>query len=132
LGYGFGVSLSVPIFNNYSSKAAVENAKIEVLNSAIESSLVRQTLKTNVQNAITSARASRKSLMAAEATSQAAKIALKNADRLAEIGSLNNFEYLSARSRSDAAELNLLIARYDYFFKVKVIEYYMGRGITLN
>jgi outer membrane protein len=132
LGYGFGVSLSVPIFNNYSNKAAVENARIDVLNSAIETNLVKQTLKTNVQNAITSARASRKSLNAAEATAQAAKIALKNADRLAEIGSINNFEYLSARSRSDAAELNLLIARYDYFFKVKVIEYYMGRGISLN
>ena len=132
IGYGIGATVSVPIFNNYSGKASVENAKIQVLNSKIESDLVKQNLKTDVQNAIASARASRKSLEAAEASAVAARRALKNADRLSELGSLNNFEYLSARNRSDSAELNLLIARYDYFFKVKVIEYYMGRGIRLN
>jgi len=132
IGYGVGVSVSIPIFNNYSNKAAVENAKINIINSSIATDLVKQTLKTNIQNAVTSAKASRKSLEAAEATSLAATIALNNADRLAELGSINNFEYLSARNRSDTAELNLLIARYDYFFKIKVIEYYMGRGIRLN
>jgi outer membrane protein len=132
IGYGIGASLSIPIFNNYSGKAAVETAKIRALNSKIETELVKQNLKTDIQNAIASARASRKSLEAAEASAAAARIALRNADKLSEIGSINNFEYLSARNRLDSAEVNLLIARYDYFFKVKVIEYYMGRGIRLN
>lgn len=132
IGYGIGASLSIPIFNNYSGKASIEQAKIGVVNSKIETELVKQTLKTDIQNAITSARASRKSLEAAQASVEAARIALRNADRLSEIGSLNNFDYLSARNRSDTAETNLLIAKYDYFFKVKVIEYYMGRGIRLN
>ena len=132
LGYGLGASLSVPIFNNYSGRAAVEKAKIAVVNSKIETDLLKQALKTDVQNAIASARASRKSLEAAEAAAVAARVALRNADKLSEIGSINNFEYLSARNRADEAEMNLLIAKYDYFFKVKVIEYYMGRGIRLN
>ncbi len=132
LGYGVGASVSIPIFNNYSGRAGVERAKIGVINSKIETDLVKQNLKTNVQNAIASARAARKTLDAAEASVTAAQIALKNADRLSELGSLNNFEYLSARSRFDTAELNLLIAKYDYIFKVKVIEYYLGRGIRLN
>lgn len=132
IGYGVGASLSISIFNNYSGRAAVENAKISLLNSKIESDLVKQNLKTNVQNAIASARAARKSVEAAEAAVAAARMALRNADKLSEIGSINNFEYLSARNRNDTAEVNLLIARYDYFFKVKVIEYYMGRGIRLN
>ncbi|MDQ3016576.1 MAG: TolC family protein [Bacteroidota bacterium] len=132
LGYGVGASVNIPIFNNYSGKAGVERAKIGVVNSQIETELVKQTLKTNVQNAIASARAARKSLDAAEASVTAARIALQNADRLSELGSLNNFEYLSARNRFDTAELNLLINKYDYIFKVKVIEYYLGRGIQLN
>ncbi len=132
LGYGVGASVSIPIFNNYSGRAGVERAKIGVINSKIETDLVKQNLKTSVQNAIASARAARKTLDAAEASVTAAQIALKNADRLSELGSLNNFEYLSARSRFDTAELNLLIAKYDYIFKVKVIEYYLGRGISLN
>lgn len=132
IGYGIGASLSIPIFNNYSGRAAVEQAKIGILNSRIETDLVKQNLKTDIQNAIASARAARKTLEAAEASVEAARRALKNADILSELGSINNFEYLSARNRADASELNLLIARYDYFFKLKVIEYYMGRGIRLN
>lgn len=132
IGYGWGATLSIPILNNYAFKGNVEKAKINVINADIETEKIKQTLKTNIQNALTSARAARKSLEGAEAASRAARIALENADRKAALGALNNFEYLSARSRSDTAESNLLIARYDYYFQIKVIEYYMGRGIRLD
>ena len=110
----------------------MERAKINVINSSIATEQVKQTLKTNIQNAITSAKAARKSLDAAEISANAASIALKNADTKLALGSLSNYDYLSARNRSDAAENNLLKARYDYYFQIQVIEYYMGRGIRLE
>jgi outer membrane protein len=69
---------------------------------------------------------------AAEATSYAAKISLDNATKKSELGTISNYDYLAARSRFDSAENSLVIAKYDYYFKVKVIEYYLGRGITLD
>jgi outer membrane protein len=132
IGYGFGATLSIPIFNNYAARANIEKAKIDVINSDIESDKVKQTLRTNIQNALASAKAGRKSLDAAEASEEAARIALQNAERKAELGSINNFEYLTVRDRYDTAENNLLIARYEYYFRIKVIEYYMGRGIQLR
>ena len=62
----------VPIFNNNSVRANAEKAKINVLNSN-ETAKLKQTLKTNIENALTSARAARKSMEAAEASSMAAK-----------------------------------------------------------
>jgi outer membrane protein len=132
IGYGWGATLSIPILNNYAFKGNVEKAKINVINADIETEKLKQTLKTNIQNALTSAKAARKSLEGAELAAQAAKIALDNADKKAAVGALNNFEYLSARNRSDIAESNLLIAQYDYYFQIKVLEYYMGRGISIN
>jgi outer membrane protein len=132
IGYGWGATLSIPILNNYSSQANVEKAKINVINADIETEKLKQTLKTNVQNALTSAKAARKSMEGAEAAAYAARISLQNADRKAALGTINNFEYLSARNRSDIAENNLLISKYDYYFQIKVIEYYMGRGIRLD
>jgi outer membrane protein len=126
------MTLSVPIFNNNVVRANVEKAKINVLNSNIETDKLKQTLKTNIENALTSAKAARKSMDAAEASSLAAKIALDNATKKSELGTINNYDYLAARNRSDSAENSLLISRYDYYFKVKVIEYYLGRGITLD
>jgi outer membrane protein TolC len=81
---------------------------------------------------LASARAARKALEGAEVSAKAAQIALDNADRKAALGSISNFDYLSARNRRDAAENNLLIARYDYYFQIQVIEYYLGRGIRLE
>ncbi len=132
IGYGWGATLSIPILNNYSSQASIEKAKINVINADIETEKIKQTLKTNIQNALTSAKAARKSLEAAEAAAYAARISLQNADRKSALGTINNFEYLSARNRSDIAENNVLISKYDYYFQIKVIEYYMGRGIRLN
>ena len=132
LGYGWGATLSIPILNNYSGQASIERAKINVINSSIETELIKQTLKTNIQNALTSAKAARKSLDGAEAAENAAKIALKNADTKLALGALSNYDYLSARNRFDTAENNLLKAQYDYYFQIQVIEYYMGRGIRLE
>ena len=132
IGYGWGATLTIPILNNYAGQASVERAKINVINSSIQTEQIKQTLKTNIQNAITSAKAARKSLDAAEVSANAARIALKNADTKLGLGSLSNYDYLSARNRSDAAENNLLKARYDYYFQIQVIEYYMGRGIRLD
>jgi len=132
IGYGLDLTLNVPIFNNNIVRANVEKAKINVINSHIETDKLKQTLKTNIENALTSAKAARKSMEAAEASSVAAKIALDNAGKKAELGTINNYDYLAARSRSDSAENSLIISRYDYYFKVKVIEYYLGRGITLD
>ncbi len=132
LGYGWGATLSIPILNNYTAQASVERAKINVLNADIETEKIKQTLKTNIQNALANAKAAKKTLEGAEAASYAAKISLENADRKASIGAIGNFEYLSARNRSDAAENNLLISRYDYYFQIQVLKYYMGRGISLD
>ena len=132
LGYGFGATLSIPILNNYTAQANVERAKINVINAHIETEQIKQTLKTNIQTALANAKAAKKTLEGAEAAATAAKISLENADRRAALGAIGNFEYLSARNRNDAAENNLLIARYDYYFQIQVLKYYMGRGISLD
>jgi outer membrane protein len=132
IGYGFGATLSIPIFNHYSARGNVEKAKINAINANIQADQTRQTLKTNIQNAIASAKAAKQSLAASEAATTAAKIAYDNANRKLELGSLNNFDLLAARNRYDTAENNLLIAKYEYYFRIKVIEYYLGRGIRLN
>ncbi len=132
LGYGVGATLSIPILNNYSAQARVEQAKINALNSDIETEKIKQTLKTNIQNALANAKAAKKTMEGAEASAYAARLSLDNADKKAALGAIGNFEYLSARNRSDAAENNLLIARYDYYFQIQILKYYMGRGISLD
>lgn len=131
-GYGAGVTLQVPVFNQYVNRGNIERAKLEATRAQLNTEQTKQTLRTDISNALTSARASRKSLDAAEASAKAARLALRDADQRFSLGSIGNFEYLSARNRSDTAETNLLIARYDYYFRIKVLEFYMGRVIQID
>lgn len=132
LGYGLGATLSIPLYNQYSARGGIERAKLQVQQSRINSIQIDQTLKTNIQTALTSGRSARRSYVAAEASAIAARRAFGDAEKRSEIGTLTNIEYLTSRNQMDTAENNLLIAKYDYFFRVKVIEFYMGRVISLN
>jgi outer membrane protein len=41
-------------------------------------------------------------------------------------------DYLIAKNNADRANSNLIISRYDYLLRKKVIDYYMGRGVWDN
>ena len=132
LGYGISVGLSIPIYNNHATRAAVSRAKIGISQQQVASEQVRQTLKSDIQNALAAARAAREALDASERAFEAAEIAYQNAERRFALGAINNYDFISARNRLDAARINQTIAKYDYLFRAKVIEYYLGRGLKLN
>ena len=132
IGYGFSVSLSVPIYNNYSNRASVERARLNTLQERNTEDQLKQSLKTDIQNALASARSAWESLEASQRAVDAAEIAYDHAERRFGLGTINSFELINARGRLDQATINLTIAKYDYLFKVKIIEYYLGRGLTLR
>ena len=132
LGYGVSATLSVPLYNNLQARSAKDRAELNILRTKTQTEELKQTLKTNVQNAIAEARAARESLTATEKSLEASEIALSNAQKRYDLGAINTFDFISAKNRMDQAQVSHSIAKYDYLFKVKVIEYYMGRGMQLN
>lgn len=132
LSYGVGLGVSIPIYNNYSAKAGVERAKLNVLNSSIQVERQKNLLKTNVQQALADAQAAAKRYTAAQKSQRAQQRAFENAQKRFDLGSINSFDMVNARNLYDNAQTNLLIAKYDYLFKAKVIDFYMGRNISNN
>lgn len=132
LGYGFSVGLQIPIYNNMVGRASVERAKLTTIQQEVTSEQTRQTLKTDIQNALAAARAANEALDAAERAFDAAEIAYSNAEKRFSLGTINNYDFISARNRLDSTRVNRTIAKYDYLFRAKVIEYYLGRGLTLD
>jgi outer membrane protein len=132
LSYGFGFSLNVPIYNNYRNKAGIEQAKLGAIRAQNNLEITKDQIKNTVQQALADARAAKKSLEAAERTQVAQEAAYNNAVRRYELGSINTFELTSLQNQLEQAEINLIIAKYDYLFRTKVLDFYMGRPITLN
>lgn len=132
LGYGIGLGLSIPIYNNYRAKGAVKQAELAVENARLNNEQTKETLKNNIQTALNDARAAANSYEAAKRSTVAQQLAYNNAKTKFDIGAANTFELLSAKNRLDIAVTEELVTQYDYIFRTKVIDYYLGRRIALN
>lgn len=131
-GQGIGVSVSIPIYNQNQTKIAMERAKLGILNNQITSQQNKQRLKTDIQRAIANARANKKQLEASEKTVTALKDAYSNTEKRYNLGAVNTFEFTSAKNSLDQAEVDLIIAKYNYLYSLKVVDFYQGKKITLR
>jgi len=129
LGYGVSLNLSIPIYNNYRNKANVDRAHLGVLRAQNAEEQIKQDLKTEIQNALSSARAAKESLEASQAALDAAQIAYSNSEKRFDLGALNSYDLINAQNRLDAARVNLTISKFDYTFRYLVVEYYLGKGL---
>ncbi len=131
LSYGVGFNINVPILNNYATTGGIEKAKINNKSALLSLETKKQNLKISVQQSLTDARAAKLKLAAAEKTLGANQAAYDNANKRFTLGGITSFDLINARTRLDNAKNNLLIAKYDYVFKVKVLDFYLGKGISL-
>ena len=131
-GQNIGLSLSVPIYNNHQSRIAMDRADLNMLNAQYTSEINKQNLKTNIQTAIANARAAKRTLAAANRTVEASQAAFQNSEKQFNLGTINTFEYATAKNNLDQAEVDLIIAKYDYIFKLKVLDFYQGKKLELK
>jgi len=131
LSYGFGVQLSVPIYNNFQVKHSIQRAELDFENSKLATQRTKENLKIQVQSALADSRSAKLQFEASEVAYNAQKAAFDNTEKKYRLGATNTFEYSNAKNQLDAAQLNTLIAKYDYIFKTVVLDFYMGKPIKL-
>jgi len=122
----------VPIYNNYRTKISMEQARVNIRSTLIQNEQAKQQLKTDIQTAITNAKAARKQMEASMKTVNATEAAYENASKKFSLGAINSFELSSAKNQYDNAQVESIVAKYDYIFKLKVVDFYRGKQITLN
>ncbi|MBT8253504.1 MAG: TolC family protein [Bacteroidia bacterium] len=132
LGYGFGFTFGVPLYNNFTNRADIQRAKIDVLRTQNDNEQLLQILKTNVQQSLTNARSAKKQLEASNRALEAQDAAFNNAEKRFDLGAISIYDYINSKNNLDNARINQIIAKYDYLFKMKVVDYYRGRPLKLN
>lgn len=132
LGGGVQLNLNIPIFNNGASRTAKNKAYVALKKAELQNERVRQQLKSDIQKSIADSKAAQKQYEAATKTFEAAKASFENAEKRYKIGSLSTYDYNTSRNNMDTAEVEALMAKYEYIFKTKVLDFYRGRKITIN
>jgi outer membrane protein len=127
-----GLQLNIPILSNRSLRTNYERAKLNVENLQLQSQQDNITLQQNVYQAYSNSVSALQKYNATTKADQIQQYALSLAKKRYELGVLSTIDYITTQNNAFTATINALSARYDYVFKMKVLEFYKGFGIKLN
>jgi outer membrane protein len=129
-GHSFGFQLNVPILNGFSTRNAVARSQVALQRNQIAFSQEELTLERNVYTAFTDAKGALNAYEAAAVALEARQEAFNYAKEKYAVGMMNAFDYNQAQTLLVNSQSELLRTKYDYIFRVKVVEFYFGIPIT--
>lgn len=125
------VGLSIPIFNNWSVKTNVRNARLARESLELELRTKEQTLYKEIQTAVTEAETYYRQMEAAEANVASMQESFRYVEEKFNSGVLNGTDYTVARTNLFKARSEYLQARYQFVFQLKIIDFYKGIPMSL-
>ena len=131
-GIGFGANLNVPIFNGFGVRNSIKRSEINIERAEIQLEQDKLALETTVNQAYVDVTTFYKAYEAAEKTLIARRLAYDYAKERFDVGLMNSFDFSQAQARLDDALANVVRTKYDYIFRLKILEFYFGIPISLN
>jgi len=125
---GFG--LSIPIFNGLAARSSVRRAKINFQNSVINEQLAKNNLNKVINQAVYDLRAAEKRYYSTQTAFQSSKEAFNVIEQRYAVGLVNSLDYNQAQTNLNKAQFDQIQAQYDFIFRSKVIDFYLGNPIT--
>ncbi|PKA83271.1 outer membrane protein [Ulvibacter sp. MAR_2010_11] len=129
-GINYGLSLNVPILNGLSVRNNVQRSKVGLLRNQYQLEQAKLDLESNVYQAYVDVKGSYKSYEAAQAALESQELAYQYAKDRYDVGLTNAFDFSQSKLRYDNTQIEVNRAKYDYIFKLKVLELYFGVPAT--
>jgi outer membrane protein len=131
-GISYGAQLNVPIFNGWSTRNSIMRSQIDVTRAELQLEQNKLDLENNINQAYLDVLNNATAYEAAQKTLEARKLAFEYSRERYEVGLMNAFDFSQAQARVDNAEAEVIRTKYDYIFRIKVLEFYFGLPIVLN
>lgn len=127
-----GINISVPIFNGLRTRIGIQRAELGIKVAELGTTQLEATLKSSIERALVDVRAAKKRLAVSRKSVEATRLSVENTRKRYDLGVVNSFELTSVQNTLIATESSVLQAKYDYLFKLKILDYYRGRPITIK
>jgi outer membrane protein len=125
------LNLSVPIFNGYTAKSQVKRAQVQSINQSFELQLRKNELRKDIEQKYYDALAAYKTYNSSKISVESLKESFKYTEEKFNVGMVNSVDYSLAKMKLTQAESDLLRNKYDYIFKTKILDFYMGIPLSL-
>ncbi|WP_369766116.1 TolC family protein [Flavobacterium sp. WC2429] len=131
-GQSYGVQLNIPIFNGFSARNNVERSKVSLEKSKIALEQQNLDLQRNVYTAFADAKGALKSHESALVALESRQASYNYAKDKFDVGLMNSFDLNQSQTLLSNAQSEVLRSKYDYIFKIKILEFYFGIPIIKN
>lgn len=130
-GQQIGISISIPIFNGWQGKANYQRSKLNIKNVAYQKELDNQTLKQNIYQAYNAAVVALEKFTSSLKAVQSAQKSYDFSVLRYNVGMMGTLELVTNQNNLFKAKLQYVLNQFDYVFKMKVLEFYKGKGLKL-
>ncbi|AEV97574.1 transporter [Niastella koreensis] len=124
-----GIGISIPIFNNFRYRNQIALAKIDLKNAEFTSKTRQIQLKQNIEQDYFNMTAAKNKYQALQEQVAAYAESFRAAEVRFNNGAATSVDYLIAKNNLDRANINLIIAKYDYVLRTKILDYYQGKAL---
>ncbi|MFV8332707.1 TolC family protein [Flavobacterium sp. GSP14] len=131
-GQSFGVQLSIPIFNGFAVRNNVDRSKVSLERSKIAVEQQDLDLQRNVFTGFADAKGALNAYESAIIAVEARQGAYDYAKEKYDVGLMNSFDFNQAQTLLTNAQSDVLRTKYDYIFKIKILEFYFGIPLIKN
>lgn len=125
-GQSFGAQLSIPVFNGFSARNNVERAKVSLERSKIAVEQQDLDLQRNVFTAFADSKGALNAYESSVVALEARQGAYDYATERYAVGLMNSFDFNQSQTLLTNAQSDVLRTKYDYIFKIKILEFYFG------
>ena len=126
LGRYASLRLQIPLFNRFTNRSNVARAKLNVLDATYEAETRRNELQQTAQQVLFDLNVARDKYQNLVEQVEHYAESFRVAEVRFNAGDINSFLYLTAKNKMDNANANLVIARYQWHLRQRIVDYYNG------
>ncbi|HZF64576.1 MAG TPA: TolC family protein [Chitinophagaceae bacterium] len=131
LSQAVGLNLSIPIFNNRQLRTNWERSKLNAESIRLDADRDNLVLQQDIYSAYNDAVNAVQRYNAAVKAVEAAEKTFNFSQKRYDVGLLPTIELITNQNNLYRARLDALSARYEYVFRMKLLEFYKGAGLRL-
>jgi outer membrane protein len=125
------LSLNIPIFNGYAARSQVKLAEINTVNKSFELQLKKNELRKSIEQKYHDAIAAYKIYNASKTSVESLSESFKYTEEKFNVGIVTSVDYSISKIKLTQAQSELLRSKYDYIFKTKILDFYMGIPLSI-
>jgi outer membrane protein len=126
------LGITVPIFNKGQVFLNISSAKLQQQMKELDLENTKAVLMGNIEQAYTNAKVAAETYLANKKSYESAQKSYFSLQKRFDAGLVTNFDLQQSKNSVATAESDMARAKYTYVFRVKILDFYQGKALTLN